>query len=145
MAKELIGLIEDLGGKDINAFISNLEKWQAVQVAGATGNFAAAKIDLVNDKVETLRALSDSCLTVPDMIKKINSIFFDAENVRVPSVVLSTVHKAKGLEWDNVYMLSSTFKSRRKNLTAEEQQEEQNIYYVGITRCRKTLNLINDL
>lgn len=143
IGKDLITLIENIGGNTINEFLDNLIIWQGVQAAKASGTYAASKIDLVNDKVSTLQALSEACLSIDDMIKKINSLFMDSEFVKVPSVVLSTVHKAKGLEWPHTYLLSDTFKSGRRQMTAQEQREEENIYYVALTRAKNTLNFVS--
>jgi superfamily I DNA/RNA helicase len=44
-----------------------------------------------------------------------------------------SVHKAKGLEWGKVVLIADTFKNRSKS------EEEANIYYVAVTRAKKTL------
>ena len=53
------------------------------------------------------------------------------------SVYLSTVYAAKGLEFDNVFILGNWTERR----TVEKQEEERRPYYVGMTRARKTLTL----
>jgi ATP-dependent DNA helicase RecQ len=52
-------------------------------------------------------------------------------------IYLSTVHAAKGLEFDHVIMLGDWGKQRE----AIQQEEERRLYYVGMTRARKTLML----
>ena len=52
-------------------------------------------------------------------------------------VYLSTVHAAKGLEFDHVIMLGGWGKQG----DVIQQEEERRIYYVGMTRARKTLTL----
>lgn len=57
-------------------------------------------------------------------------------------ICLSTVHSAKGLEWDNVYMMdviSALYPG--KNYSKEEQNENPRVFYVGITRAKKHLIL----
>ena len=51
------------------------------------------------------------------------------------SVMCSTVHKAKGLEADRVWILEDTLKSGGL--------EEENIRYVAYTRARKELCLVS--
>ena len=61
----------------------------------------------------------------------------------VSAVVLSTLHSAKGLEWDSVHIagLSEGLLpiSHAKGLAAID--EERRLLYVGITRARRTLSL----
>jgi hypothetical protein len=50
-------------------------------------------------------------------------------------VCLSTIHKAKGLEWDIVFMIGM----EDKNFALEI--ESQRLFYVGITRAKKSLSI----
>ncbi len=59
-------------------------------------------------------------------------------------VVMMTLHSAKGLEFDNVFvpgMEENTFPSYLSTLSEEEMQEERRLAYVGITRARNKLYL----
>ena len=143
VGKTLMDLIKNLGGNTVSEFLINLETWQGIQAAKSSGKFGSKKMELVNDQAETLKCLSENIIHMEDLEKKINSLFQDAENVRVPSVVCSTVHKAKGLEWQNVHLLSETFVSKRRGLTPEDIKEESNIFYVAITRSKSILNLVS--
>ncbi len=51
-------------------------------------------------------------------------------------VICSTVHKAKGLEAQNVFLLNTTF-----FMPKGEPQEEANIYYVAVTRAKAHLTM----
>lgn len=56
----------------------------------------------------------------------------------VPSIVLTTAHKSKGLEWDNVMLANDFRELDRMN------EEERNLLYVAVTRAKKLLTL-NDI
>ena len=61
-------------------------------------------------------------------------------------VVLMTLHSAKGLEFDNVFipgMEENTFPGYLSTLSSTEMQEERRLAYVGITRAKKQLCLIS--
>ena len=61
-------------------------------------------------------------------------------------VSLMTIHSAKGLEFDCVFvpgMEENVFPSVRSSETAEELEEERRLAYVAITRARKRLWLIH--
>jgi len=61
----------------------------------------------------------------------------------MPSVVLSTLHGAKGLEWDHVHIvgLSEGLLPISHARGFEAVDEERRLLYVGITRARRTLAL----
>jgi DNA helicase II / ATP-dependent DNA helicase PcrA len=57
-------------------------------------------------------------------------------------LVLSTVHSAKGLEWDAVHLISASdgdFPSDMALTSAEGLEEERRLFYVALTRARRTL------
>lgn len=60
------------------------------------------------------------------------------------SVVLSTIHQAKGLEWHSVFiihLLEGFFPSPRALDEAAGEEEERRIFYVAMTRARDELYL----
>ena len=59
------------------------------------------------------------------------------------AVTLSTIHAAKGLEWDSVYLagLSEGYLPISYARTEEAVDEERRLLYVGVTRARKRLGL----
>lgn len=59
-------------------------------------------------------------------------------------MVLSTIHQAKGLEWDTVFILhlaEGSFPSRRSMAEAGGMEEERRLFYVAVTRARRRLFL----
>jgi DNA helicase-2/ATP-dependent DNA helicase PcrA len=66
----------------------------------------------------------------------------DAEKLQ-GRVVLSTIHQAKGLEWDVVFIVGMNdgrFPSA-KSLRNDDEEEERRLFYVGATRAKGTLYL----
>jgi DNA helicase-2/ATP-dependent DNA helicase PcrA len=93
------------------------------------------------DTIKALEALSEGLVWKDDLITKIETIFTDNDK---DGVCLSTIHKAKGLEADNVYILCpslipSKYAKKEWEITAEE-----NLVYVAITRAKKSLNYISE-
>jgi DNA helicase-2/ATP-dependent DNA helicase PcrA len=63
-------------------------------------------------------------------------------------LVLSTVHSAKGQEWDAVYLLNfsdGNFPSEFSTGKSELIEEERRLLYVAMTRARQSLQLIAPL
>jgi len=138
IGRQLISLIEGFETNDINQLYLKLDAWLSVKQANANlwNNNAVAH---ATDTHECIRAISENCLDVEGLKNKINSLFLDSEFVRKPSVILSSIHKAKGLEFPTVFLLTESFASGKRTLTPEQAQEERNIYYVGITRTKNKL------
>ncbi|MBT0565632.1 ATP-dependent DNA helicase UvrD2 [Williamsia sp. CHRR-6] len=63
----------------------------------------------------------------------------------VQGVTLSSLHAAKGLEWDAVFLVGVTDGSlpinQAINGSEEEVEEERRLFYVGITRAREHLHI----
>ena len=59
-------------------------------------------------------------------------------------LVLSTIHSAKGLEWETVHLLAlydGNFPACMSAGTSESVEEERRLLYVGVTRARRRLHL----
>lgn len=57
-----------------------------------------------------------------------------------PGITLSTIHKAKGLEWETVFLLDrDALQPSRWARAPWEQQQEQNLLYVAVTRAKLNL------
>ena len=59
-------------------------------------------------------------------------------------VVLSTIHQAKGLEWDTVFLIhlsENNFPNRRAMAEEGGLEEERRLFYVAVTRARHELFL----
>ncbi len=63
-------------------------------------------------------------------------------------LVLSTIHSAKGMEWDTVFLLNvvdGSFPSEFATGRAELIDEERRLLYVALTRARNELQLVSPL
>jgi DNA helicase II / ATP-dependent DNA helicase PcrA len=59
-------------------------------------------------------------------------------------LVLSTVHQAKGLEWDTIFVIhlaDGSFPNRRAMVEEGGLEEERRLFYVAVTRARRRLFL----
>ncbi len=68
----------------------------------------------------------------------------DNEEDMQKSIVLSTVHSAKGLEWKHVFILDlveDRFPSRHALVRPEDYEEERRLLYVACTRAKDSLRL----
>jgi DNA helicase-2/ATP-dependent DNA helicase PcrA len=93
------------------------------------------------DTIKALEVLSEGIIWKTDLINKIDAIFTDDDTT---GVCLSTIHKAKGLEADNVYILCDSLLPSKYARKKWEIEAEENLRYVAITRAKKTLNYISE-
>lgn len=58
-------------------------------------------------------------------------------------VVLSTVHRVKGMEWDRVVVFAANSGLFPHRLS-EDIEEERRVFHVAVTRCRQSLAIVAD-
>mgnify|MGYP001576579191 CR=1 FL=1 len=137
IGKGLLNMIKKVGGNTIPAFLERLTKWEDRQIKRlkATGKKSAeAKIEVINDQTETLRVIAQDCKGMVDFAAKINSLFTETPEGKGAYVICSSVHKAKGLESDTVFVLQETLYPGGRVTV-----EEDNIQYVAVTRAKRHL------
>lgn len=139
----LISITKKVKGKSIPDFLARLTKWEERQTVRlrATGKKSAeAKIELVRDQAETLRALAEGMAGLQELQTRINSLFTETPGGKADYVICSSVHKSKGLESDTVFVLAETlYPGGRRDL------EEQNIEYVAVTRAKRKMVWVNGI
>lgn len=124
--------------RDLDEALTWISGWASREMkrAEAREDFEAA--DAVHDLADTARAVADGCASLEEVVRRCEDLFVDGKDKESAGrrVTLSTVHRAKGLEWDQVFMLAATF-NRDKSV------EESNLWYVALTRAKRTLYLVN--
>lgn len=88
-------------------------------------------VSMSNSYVSTIDFLNDLSL---------DSDYMKNRNLSNDKFVISTIHSAKGLEWDNVYVIAPVDEIFAK--IKDEENEELRIMYVALTRARKKLTLV---
>jgi superfamily I DNA/RNA helicase len=139
VGKQLLGIVSSLRAKSIPHFLKQLVAWGNKQRARCkNGKHAESRLSLIDDQVETLSAIAEGLSGIGEINARIKNLFQDSDGFSKPAVVLSSVHKAKGLEWNRVCLLSKTFK------VTSGQGEEARIYYVALTRSKNTLVFVSE-
>lgn len=136
IGKQLVAMVRKLRAKSVPDFMKKVATWaerQTNRIMASGGPYVQSKVELVNDQALTLTAVAEGCENVAAIEARITNLFEDSDNARREAVVCSSVHKAKGLEWNTVCMIEDTFKNRNKS------QEEANIFYVAVTRAKRVL------
>ncbi len=117
--------LEESSGIESDIRLENLEEFKSITLA-----FEERGIYNLEEFLENISLVSDK------------SDYKEVEN----GVTLMTLHSAKGLEFDNVFLVGleeGIFPHSRSYESINELEEERRLCYVGITRARKKLYLLN--
>lgn len=95
----------------------------------------------MNERIEIIKILGEGLPTAKMICEYIDKIFMDDN---LPGIVLSTIHKLKGLEANRVFVLCRELMPSKFAIQEDEKQQERNLEYVLITRARKQLIYITD-
>ena len=123
---ELFDAINDIMGK------YNVTYADAVETS-----FVARKLDII----KALETLSNNINTSKELIDKISDIFSDKKK---GGISLSTIHKAKGLEANNVYIVCKSLMPSEMAKKDWEIEQEYNLMYVAYTRAKNILGFVDE-
>lgn len=141
VSKGLVSLVNRMKCESIPDLMGKLAQWrerETAKLAATKRKAAETRIDYIRDQVETLEALSDGLADTAELIGRIEELFSQASG---PAIICSTVHKAKGLETERVFVLTHTLYCNGKRV---DSREEANIHYVALTRAKRTLVLVTE-
>lgn len=174
IGRELRALVRKLAGKGVGrfgraetnsivAFVERVAEWRDKEVARFNALEREDKAERARDIASTLVVLSEDKNDVQALIDTIDHLFSDEGT---NAVICTTVHKAKGLEADRVFILRPTFylplpcecghrqhdhahrvgvcrkcTPRCATYRADQaaRREEDNIFYVAVTRAKQHL------
>jgi len=138
VGKQLRETVQSFKARTVPEFIARVQGWGKKRSARICKKLAnneelrAAKLDELADSVEMLTALADGCGSISEVLARTETLFGDsADGDALPTIICSSVHKAKGLEATRVFILADTVNTRNR--------EESNIYYVAVTRAKARL------
>jgi DNA helicase-2/ATP-dependent DNA helicase PcrA len=90
--------------------------------------------------VEAVTTLASSCRSLQELEAKIAEQSAALRKVPENAVVLSTIHSAKGLEWEAVFIVGFE-EGVLPHANNEDLEEERRVAYVAVTRAKRFLGL----
>jgi len=123
--------------------LSRLASWFRVKAAKLTSEKDAPKLEKLQQDVDCLEIIAGKVKDdlVSSIYTEINSLFSDEPKPGV--ITLSTVHRAKGKEWNVVFILRPDLIPHPAAKNEKEQKQERNIAYVADTRPKNRLYYVN--
>jgi superfamily I DNA/RNA helicase len=147
IGRGLIQLTTKLAKEDstpIDKFASILTEWLDRESTIALANDKPTRVDKLTDQADCLRATIEG--SSPKTVGELRNVLqrvFSRENGQV---ILSSIHRAKGLEWPLVVHLDPWRIPSKQSLMAalatgdqSQLQQEYNMRYVAETRTKHTL------
>jgi hypothetical protein len=138
IGENLSGIVK--GSKpSVDNFEANLAAYQKKRLEKINGDSA----EIFKDKIQAIlhfwRTYKDDVVDIQSFLDRLNLTF--ANTFDTDSIILSTVHKAKGSEAKNVFILEC---NKLPCLGAKGWQNEQeiNLQYVALTRAKEGLYLV---
>ena len=114
----------------------------------ALGTEGESRLENVNEFISTVKAYEEEnpegdLAAFLEEVSLVSSM--DNYDENADRVSLMTIHSAKGLEFDYVYLIGmedGLFPSDRSRYSEADMEEERRLAYVGMTRAKKELHLI---
>jgi DNA helicase-2/ATP-dependent DNA helicase PcrA len=100
--------------------------------------------ETVHDQHECITTFLEGSPDIADaetLKDRLQALFAD----ETAAVWLSSIHKAKGLEADRVFILRpDRIELKHKNMRGWQIEQERNLHYVALTRAKKSLYFVDD-
>jgi superfamily I DNA/RNA helicase len=128
----LTSLIKRSKKKNVRDFLKWLNNWEKNEKEKLLDRYPSANVDGIQDKAECLRNLCEDSTTIDEVRSNIDKLFKDNDEKKI--VLFSSIHRIKGKECDDVFVLADTLRSF--------DQVEININYVSKTRAKKRLFMV---
>lgn len=128
----LLYLIKKSKKKKVSDLLKWIVQWEKEEKENLLIKYPKANTDFIADKAECINMLCEDTSSIEEVKENIANLFKDNDEKKI--VLFSSIHKAKGSERDDVFVLADTFRSSN--------EEELNIKYVSYTRSRQKLYLV---
>jgi len=135
----MLKLTKGNGYASVDDMLEKLNEWERKTVTRMANYGQEDLIDRTRDQADTIRALAEDTdeTTVNGLMQTLDWLFQDDHTA--DTIVCSSVHKAKGLEAERVFILMESL--YRRGTTPEE----ENIEYVAITRAKSHLTQVYEV
>lgn len=134
--------------RDFDMFDDGLDAWMTKELAAAKTRYKdldarARRVEYIADQVECIRIIlaRSGATSTTELKRAIEDLFSD----KTTSVVLSSVHRAKGLEADRVFIAApDRLGVARAGCRPWMAEQEDNLFYVAVTRAKAELVWLRD-
>ena len=131
-------LVQGLKASGPADLLSRLSAWEVEQRDKLEAADAPTEaVEALTDRAGSLRALAQNASSLGELFDLLDSLFSD--NDPAGKVLLSSVHRSKGLEANRVWIYEPGLMPGRAG-----EPQELNLLYVALTRAKQSLFLVDD-
>lgn len=136
----IIGMINQTGAKTLSGMhtllkVNQQKLFKKLESRGISKPSLHPKMELYAQRLEVIECLMEEVSNVTQLISLIQKIFTDDTK----GIMLSTIHKSKGLENDRIFFLCPELIPSKYATQDWMIEQEMNLKYVAITRAKSTL------
>jgi DNA helicase II / ATP-dependent DNA helicase PcrA len=156
----LISFVEDSACKTVDELLDYTREWAKRECAKRRKKNPEAKLDAIHDHADCIQTLCEDTTHIDVVIERIKTLLMSDP---AGKVCLSSVHRAKGLEWNRVFLIESSFPvcadywigfskyddtdgwaAKKAAEVMKTDTEERNIRYVALTRAREAMYFVRE-
>ena len=127
--EDLVSVLRPFGDADyVQGFLRLAKEMQS----------GGAEADLDSDAVE--RTLTNRTLTMRTFLRELEDRAEQNNPPTLPGVTLATLHAAKGLEWNHLFLIGVA-DGLLPISNANDLNEERRLFYVGVTRAKENIQI----
>lgn len=151
---EFIGALREMPATNVEEIFNEIYKYyfalrtETVEIGNfkkqSNKDLAFELIEKDKEAIEGLRSLVEQHDSIQDFLDSLILEQTPEENTD-DKIILSTIHSAKGLEFDTVFLLGcldGVFPSTQAKLDSRDFNEELRCFYVAITRPKRRLYMV---
>lgn len=132
--KDLVNFVRNFNTKTTEELQEELQKWHDKEKQKAENRKWYGKAQQITDRYEALAPFCESFEFTVQVISALQQLLTTEAGTKI-----STIHKAKGLEADSVYILRPDLLPAPFAKTEAQVAQEHNLKYVAVTRAKLDL------
>lgn len=138
IGKGLLVLLARLRARDVAGLVRGLADYRAAEAEKLSQlRRPEGPLQTLHDKCDCLLALAENATSVEEVKQRCEFMFSDLNEDN--AVILSSVHRAKGLERDHIVIIRPDLLPGPWAERPEDVVQEHNLAYVAVTRSRRRL------
>lgn len=142
IGQNLVQLVKQMDAANVEDLENKLREYQARETGKALDRDRQSEADAINDRCDCVRLFIDNLTegnrTVEAVTVAISKLFSDTEG----TLTLSTVHRAKGLEYPQVFILDNALMPSKYAEQEHQLEQEYNLMFVAYSRAMLNMYFI---